>query len=85
MNGTEADWIAWREFNSVDTFRCVLKHLKNWLEIIIPPLMDILMLKGAIFVLALIWYFWAWGFNFGSCFALLAAVSIVAYLVDQLY
>lgn len=84
MNGTEADWIAWRGFNSVDTFRCVLKHLKNWLEEIIPPLMGILMARGAIFGLALIWYFWAWGFNFRSCFALLVAVSILAYLVFRL-
>jgi hypothetical protein len=79
MNGTEADWIAWREFNSVETFRCVLRHLKIWLEKIIPPLVDISMLPGAVYGLALIWYFCAWGFNFGSCFALLAAACIPVY------
>ena len=81
MNGTEADWIAWREFNSVENFRYVSLHLKNWLEKIIPPLWEILMARGAIFGLALIWYFWAWGFNFGSCYALLAAVCIAGHFL----
>ena len=81
MNGTEADWIAWREFNLVENFRCVSMHLKKWLEKFIPPLMQILMAEGAIFGLALIWYFWAWGFNFGSCFALLGVVCIPVYFL----
>jgi hypothetical protein len=79
MDGTEGDWIAWREYNWLETLRCVLHHFKMWLEGVSPLVMELLMAPGAAFGLALVWYFWAWGLNFGSCVTFLAAVFVLVY------
>jgi T5orf172 domain len=85
MNGTEDDWIDWRKFGSVDTFRCLLNHLMKWLGGVVPPMIEVLMAPGAIFGLALVWYFSAWGFTFGSCVAFLATVFVLVYFWFVLY
>ncbi|KAE9366724.1 hypothetical protein N431DRAFT_351113 [Stipitochalara longipes BDJ] len=80
MNGTEEDWIVWRDLNSLEIFRCVSNHFKKWLDVVLPPTVELLMARGAIFGLAPVWYFWAWGFNFGTCVVFLTAVLTLVYL-----
>jgi hypothetical protein len=79
MDGTEDDWIAWREYNWLEILKCVLHHFKMWLEGVSPLVMELLMAPGAAFGLALVWYFWAWGLNFGSCVTFIAAVFALMY------
>ncbi|KAH8787352.1 T5orf172 domain-containing protein [Hyaloscypha sp. PMI_1271] len=79
MDGTEDDWIAWREYNWLEILKCVLHHFKMWVEGVSPLVMELLMAPGAAFGLALVWYFWAWGLNFGSCVTFLAAVFALMY------
>jgi hypothetical protein len=79
MDGTEDDWIAWREYNWLETLKCVLHHFKMWLAGVSPLVMELLMAPGAAFGLALVWYFWAWGLNFGSCVTFLATVFVLVY------
>ncbi|KAN0092234.1 T5orf172 domain containing protein [Hyaloscypha variabilis] len=85
MNGTEEDWVLWREFNSSQSLKCILHYFRKWLGDISPLVMDLLMMRGAIFGLALVWYFWAWGFNFWTWVVLLTAVSVLVYLCFTSY
>jgi hypothetical protein len=85
MNGTEDDWNDWRKFDSVEIFRCVSNHLMKWLGGVLPPMIEILMARGAIFGLAIVWYFYAWGLNVGSFVAFLAAVFVLVYVLFRFY
>jgi hypothetical protein len=83
MQGTEADWIAWRGFNRFETLQYFSYHFKEVLRRALPPAFEFLMTPGAIFGPAIVWYFWAFGVNLGSCLAFLAALLVLAYALVE--